>query len=98
MAAKSRRLARRQPCTPLLRVVSSRVGPSRSLLCHPGVLSTARLLTAVGSTSRSCAVYTVHCSKLVAATGWAPSTEFTDTVASVLQYWRREVKVRFELI
>lgn len=39
-----------------------------------------------------------HFRKLVAATGWQPTTAFNDTVASVLQYWRREVKVRFELI
>jgi len=34
----------------------------------------------------------------VRATGWKPSTEFRDTVAAVLDYWRREVKVRFQLI
>jgi len=36
--------------------------------------------------------------KLRQATGWEPTTEFRDTVEAVLDYWRREVKVRFQLI
>mmetsp|Transcript_39298 Transcript_39298/g.79282 ORF Transcript_39298/g.79282 Transcript_39298/m.79282 type:complete len:94 (+) Transcript_39298:447-728(+) len=36
--------------------------------------------------------------RLVAATGWRPTTEFRETVEEVLKYWRREVKVRYELI
>ena len=34
---------------------------------------------------------------LFAATGWQPSTAFNDTVLSVLQYWRREVRARHHL-
>jgi hypothetical protein len=32
-----------------------------------------------------------------AATGWQPSTAFNDTVLSVLEYWRREVRARHQL-
>jgi hypothetical protein len=34
---------------------------------------------------------------LPTATGWQPSTAFNDTVLSVLEYWRREVRSRHAL-
>jgi GDP-4-dehydro-6-deoxy-D-mannose reductase len=32
--------------------------------------------------------------KLMQATGWKPTIEFTETLKEVLDYWRREVRVR----
>lgn len=36
-------------------------------------------------------------SKLVETTGWKPSTAFNDTVLSVLEYWRREMRARHQV-
>ncbi len=33
----------------------------------------------------------------LAATGWQPSTAFNDTVLSVLEYWRREIRARYQV-
>jgi nucleoside-diphosphate-sugar epimerase len=43
-------------------------------------------------------IYTGDNTKLVRATGWTPTIEFKETVQAVLDYWRREVKLRFQLI
>ena len=68
-----------------------------AFLCHFQGDNTKLVESTRSWSFRLLAGETTETFNLPTATGWQPSTSFNDTVLSVLEYWRREVRSRYAL-